>query len=321
MKSDIVFHKGSNDMPAVIFIHGLGMDKDIWIDPSASCILGGIFPLKILLNKRLVERDSGYGGDTIPNRFTKFSTGDQPGDIQTLFYDLKLRGHSVIAWSQKRPAGPIALAVSDLREVLKVANDMTKAGIVLVGHSRGGLVGRRYLLRNDKSIRGLITISTPHKGSSVARIASYLSPLASMIGPLFSGSDKGTLSFTMKRIFDFLKSMALKELLPESNFFKTLKDKPFDRVYYFSVGGTSPTLFSFSNFSIPDIMEKVIPENYYPEEMKKGKGDGLVSAESSRIPWCNEHYNFELNHAEILFDKVVRDIIVKAIDKITLLKT
>jgi hypothetical protein len=67
-------------------------------------------------------------------------------------------------------------------------------------------------------------------------------------------------------------------------------------------------------FSVPDISEKVIPKNLYPEEMKKGKGDGLVSAESSKIPWSNEHYNFELNHAEILFEESVRKNIVKTVE-------
>ena len=59
----------------------------------------------------------------------------------------------------------------------------------------------------------------------------------------------------------------------------------------------------------------MIPENLYPEEIKKGKGDGLVSAESSKIPWSNEHYNFPLNHAEILFDKSIRDKLVEAIER------
>ena len=336
MKLDIAFHKGSNDKPAVIFIHGLGMNKDIWINPSKSLILGGRFPLKILLGKRPLERDFGPCGDTPPKKFARFSTGDPPDYIQTLFDDLRLKGHTVVTWSQERPAGPADFAILELKEVVKIANGMTKAGIVLIGHSRGGLIGRRYLLRKDRSIRGLITISTPHKGSSIARIAGYLTPLVSAINPLFSGGDEGTLSFTVKRIVDFLKSRALKELLPESNFLKSMKDRPFDWVHYVSAGGTNPTLFSLYRlkwdavkegeylrwflrpielFSIPDILEKVIPKNHYPEEITKGKGDGLVSEESSRIPWPHEHYNFELNHAEMLFDKCVRDVLVKTIDR------
>ncbi len=297
MKLDIVSRQGSNDKPAVVFIHGLGMDKNIWVNPSNSRILGGMFPLKILLGKETSE--------------------DQSENIQTLFHDLKAKGYNVITWSQRRPAGPIDSAVKELHEIIIEARKMTKAGIILIGHSRGGLIGRKYLLKKDKSINGFITISTPHKGSTVARIAKYLSPLVSMINPLVPNGDKGTLSFSIKRILEFLKSRALKELLPGSNFFKSLQDEPYNWISYTSVGGTNPTLFSIYNFSFPDVLEKLIPENLYPEEMKKGRGDGLVSAGSSKIPWCHEHYNFDLNHAEILFDNSVRDVLGKIIERLT----
>ncbi len=296
MNLDTVLYKGSDDKPAVIFIHGLGMDKDIWINPSNSRILGGMFPLKILLSERI--------------------SGDQTEGIQTLFDDLRFRDYSVITWSQRRPAGPIDSVVLELAEMVKIARQMTKAGVILIGHSRGGLAGRKYLLREDMSIRGLITISTPHKGSNVAKIAKYFTPLVSMLNPFIPVGEKGTLSFAMKRIVEFLKSRALKELLPESRFIKSLKDVPLEWVHYTSVGGTNPTLFCIYNVSFPDVFEKIIPENLYPEDIKKGKGDGLVSAESSKIPWCNEHYNFELNHAEILFDEGVRGMLLKAIDRV-----
>ena len=296
MNLETVCHEGNLDKPAIIFIHGLGMDKAIWVNPSNSRILGGMFPLKILLNK-------------IPS-------DERPYNLQTLFDDLRLKEYPVITWSQRRPASPINSAVSELSEIVKIAYNLTKAGVILIGHSRGGLIGRKYLLKKDQSIIGLITISTPHKGSSVARVANYLTPVVSILNPLFPVKDKGTRSFAIKRIFEFLRSRALKELLPESRFLKSMKDGPLDWVNYISVGGTNPTLFNLYNFSFPDIFEKVIPENLYPEELKKGRGDGLVSAESSKIPWSHEHYNFELNHAEILFDEGVRDMLVKAIDRI-----
>jgi hypothetical protein len=138
-----------------------------------------------------------------------------------------------------------------------------------------------------------------------------------MINPLVPNGDKGTLLFSIKRILDFLKSRALKELLPDSNFFKSIKDGPLNGVHYASVGGTKPTLFNLYNMSFPDIFERVIPENLYPEEMRMGKGDGLVSAESSKIPWSDEHYNFAFNHAEILFDEDVRDMLGKIVKSIT----
>jgi len=338
MDLDISLNGGSADKPAIIFIHGLGMDKDIWINPSNSRILGGRLSLKIFLGQRPSVKDFGLSRDKPKKETAEFSIGVQPDVITTVFDDLKLNGYTVITWSQEMPSGPIDAAVSELEKVVKFAKEMTKAGIVLLGHSRGGLIGRKYLMRKDRSIIGLITISSPHRGSSIARIACYLKPFASFIGPLFSNADKGTVSSSIKYVLDFLKSKALKELLPGSPFLKSLKDEPFAWIHYISIGGTDPTLFRLYKwhwdsvqegksfrwllqpeelFSIPEIFHKVIPNKLYPEEIRKGIGDGLVTAASSKIPWCDEHYNFNLNHAQVLFDKDARDLLVKAIERIS----
>lgn len=297
MKLDVASQKGSDAKPAVVFIHGLGMNKDIWVNPLNSRILGGQFPLKVLLGEMFP------GEQLVP---------------QTLYDDLRRLDYSVIAWSQKRPARPIDSVIPELDEMVNIAREMTKAGIIFVGHSRGGLIARKYLLEKKIFVKGLITISTPHQGSSIAGIVKYVSPLVSMLDPLIPGGEKGTVFFSIKRIFDFLKSNALKELLPDSNFLKSLKDGPKEGTYYASVGGTNPTLFTFRNLSFPDVFEMIIPQNIYPEEMKNGKGDGLVSAESAVLPWGEEHHNFNRNHAEILFDESARSLLVRVIERLSL---
>lgn len=298
MKLDIASHQGSINKPVIVFIHGLGMDKNIWIHPSDSRILAGTFPLKILLNRRVSQ--------------------DKSGVIATLYDDLKQRDYSLITWSQQRPAGPIASVVKELHEIMKAANELSQAGIILVGHSRGGLIARKYLsATKDTSVKCLLTISTPHKGSSIAGISRYIAPLVSLIDPFIPAGNRGTRSFAIKRTMEFLKSRALKELLPESPFFLSLEDGPLAWVYYASVGGTNPTLFKISDYSFPEMFEKLIPAQFYPEELKQGRGDGLVSAESSKLPWTNEHHVFPFNHAEILFDEGVRDRMVRVIERIS----
>jgi pimeloyl-ACP methyl ester carboxylesterase len=297
MKLDIVLNNGDHNKPAVVFIHGLGMDKNIWADPAKSRILGGMFPLKILLNK--------------------ISFDETSENIRTLFHDLQSGGYPVITWSQKKPAGPMDFAVSELNEIVQLAGGLTKKGVILIGHSRGGLIARKYLMTNTKDIRGLYTISTPHHGSAIAKIGEYLSPLGSLIAPFIPAGNKGLLAGAIKRIADFLRSGAFLELLPESDFFRTLKDGPLTGLSYASFGGTSPTLFYLYTLSFPDILEKIIPAQFYPEELKKGRGDGLVSAESSKFPWAHEHHNVHCNHAEILFEEGMRDRLVKIIGTIT----
>lgn len=285
---DISCYQGDSEKPAIVLIHGLGMDKNIWINPLKSRILGGLLPLHVIL--------------------------DKSRDVRTVYEDIIHEGYSIITWSQKRPMAAMDAVVEELKEVIKIAKGLTKDGIILIGHSRGGLIARRYLLEGDSSILALITISTPHKGTTLSKYAMYLSPFAAKIEPLFSKT-KGQFSLAVRRSLNFLKSEALKELLPDSPFFKTLKDKPRKGVYYLSIGGTYPTLFTMAGIRIPDSLCKVIPKGLCPPELKIGEGDGLVSTASSILSWANEHYNFELNHASILFDKNVREKILGAIEK------
>jgi pimeloyl-ACP methyl ester carboxylesterase len=296
MKLDIVAYQGEAGKPAILFIHGLGMDKDIWINPSNARILGGMFPLKVLLKKCFPDED--------------------PGAARTLFEILRQKGYTVVTWSQKRPAGPIDTAVQELQEVIRIVHAMDHESIFLMGHSRGGLIARKYLAGTNEPVQALITLATPHHGSAVAGIARYVSPLAVWLAPVIPKGEKGTLRFALRRVLEFLRSRALRELLPESGFFQSLDDGPMEGVYYASVGGTSPNLFTLSGIVVPDIFEKIIPATLFPEEMKQGKGDGLVSVESSRLPWCHEHYLFGLNHAELLFDERVSDRVVSIIENI-----
>lgn len=270
------------------------MDKNIWVDPCKSRILGGMFPLTVLLKATVL-------GESRP--------------IQTLFHDMRDRHYPVIAWSQRRQSADIESIIPELAVTVEIARGMSDIGAVLVGHSRGGLIGRKYLTRSDTPVRGLVTISTPHQGSSVARVARYVAPLAALLRPLIPEHDKNLLIRALKRISDFLRSRALQELLPESEFFRTLDDSPRDGVCYISAGGTNPTLFKLSHVSFPGVFERIIPHNLYPVEMRAGEGDGLVSTESSKIPWADEHHAFPCNHAMILFDEDARSVLLNAIER------
>ena len=291
---DTVSFPGNRHLPSIVFIHGLGMDMNIWVSPAQARVLGGLFPLEIMVGS--------YASGT-------------PRVLQTLFHDLKGRGHPVITWSQRGASEMISAVVPELAAIAGMAQKMSDAGIILVGHSRGGLIARKYLLKTDNMVKGLITISTPHRGSALAKIGQYMAPLASLLSPLVNKDSKNTIPRALKRISEFLASEALQELLPASPFFQTLGDSPLPGVSYVSAGGTKPMLFSRSPFSFPGLFEKIIPEQLFPDEMKVGKGDGLVSAESSKMPCANEHFYFACNHAEILFDQDARDTLVRALDR------
>jgi pimeloyl-ACP methyl ester carboxylesterase len=289
---------GGEKRTACIFVHGLGMNKSIWTAPEEARVMGGLFPFTVMLRKK-----------------------DRP--LKTLFHDLGDLGFTVIAWSQSRPVGPIEEAIKELKRVIDFARrEYAPSGILLIGHSRGGLIARKYmegaaspLKAGIKGPVALVTLSAPHHGSDMARWALYLSPLASLLKPLIPEAQRGTLSKALRKIVGFFESRGVRELLPDSEFIRSLRSTPPEgdnnRGIYASAGGTDPRLVKIAgSIALPEALEKIIPEKFRPEEMTAGKGDGLVSLRSSVLPYADEHFSFPVNHAEMLVEPEARRAIV-----------
>jgi pimeloyl-ACP methyl ester carboxylesterase len=291
MKIETIFHRGRRDGPLLIFIHGMGTDLRIWNDPKEVKILGGLYPLKAMFH-------------------------NSDGGMTTLFSDFKELGCSVLSWSQSRPVGPLEIALGELDALIKEYESYTSRGIVLIGHSKGGLIGRRYVEKKGEAVRGLITIATPHHGTTMARWSVLLSPAAASLHKLFGDQGSG-LKKAVKRILGFFSSEGIRELLPDSLLYRELENKGRKDVLYMSIGGTSPDLIRFANISILELFSKIAPERAIPEEMKTGLGDGLVSAASSVLPYADHHYNFKRNHLSLLFAKEVRDLVTDEVRKIS----
>lgn len=290
MKLDAVFQEGRRDLPACVLIHGLGMDKTIWTAPGESKIVGRLFPLRALV------RDTG--------------------ELETLFHDLQKIGHAVAVWSQSRPVGPASVAVDELSSVVDMVSARGYGSVILIGHSRGGLIARKWLseagLKKDVHVKALITISSPHAGSTMAKWAAYLTPFASMIRPLLPETETLKLTSSIRRVLNFIESTAVRELLPESDFLGSLGGSV-QGIGYMSAGGFNPTLVKIDGvLSIPGSLEKIFPGRL-PEEMTTGKGDGLVSRRSARLAFADRHEDFDLNHAEMIVDKSARDAVVEYI--------
>lgn len=271
----------------VVFIHGMGMDLRIWADPGAARVLGGKYPLSAVVGRNARQ-------------------------LRTSFSDLSGQGYPVLAWSQRRPAGPIAAAVEELKVVLDDWHDPHRP-LAIIAHSRGGLVARKYLM-DKRDIKGvLVTIATPHHGSSMARFGAALSPFASAVSLVIGGRKETAPSTPFRRVLAFLGGKGLRELLPESPFFAGLRDERCEGLRYFSIGGTDPHIITVHGVSVTAALRKALPERLIPDELKDGMGDGLVTARSARIPFADEHRDFPLNHLTLLFDADVRSTILSAV--------
>lgn len=308
---DISIHKGLTGKPVVIFIHGLAVNKDIWINPLETKIFAENFPLKYI-----AAAPPEAGASTHKRTIT---SGVIPDSINTLWSVLGGKGYNLVCWSQRRPVGPIALAMEDLMDIKeKVKRLFPKSPFALIGHSRGGLIARKFMESKHPEIRALITIASPHEGSSLSMIGKYLSPLQGVIKNILPRETHGTVAQILKRISDLIEGNVLKELMPGSEFFRQLKDTASKDVIYLSFGGDSPELITIYKWekgntenrpkkllTIPDSLLKFIPALAVPDEITPGKGDIMVTARSSVLPWAADHYNLKANHFTILWDKVV----------------
>jgi len=290
VRLDIRFRKGDKDKPLCVFIHGLGMDADFWTDPARARVLGGRYPLSALLGEDV--------------------------EMRTSYQDFEGLGFSVLTWSQSRPAGPIAAAVRELGQILLKYPEQAHQGVLFICHSRGGLVARKYLEAGADTTRAVLTVSTPHGGTSLARWAAFISPLATAVTRLLKNFDKREADTAFRKILRFLGSSGLKELLPGSDFYKRLRDEKAKGAKYISIGGTDPDLFRALALPLPQLLASAVPEKMFPEEMRDGRGDGLVSVASSVLPYADEHFNFPLNHASIIFHRGVRDLIIAAVQSV-----
>jgi pimeloyl-ACP methyl ester carboxylesterase len=284
MKLDIRFRKGEKGKPLAVFIHGIGMDADFWADPARARVLGGRYPLSVLLGEDV--------------------------EMQTTYGDLGRLGFNLLTWSQSRPAGPIAAAVGELRHILREYSEHAREGVLFICHSRGGLVARKYLEAGADTARAVVTLSAPHGGTSLAKWAAFMSPLAKAVTGLLKNFDTGETDTAFRKILRFLGSSGLKELLPGSDFYGRLRDQKLEGVKYVSMGGTDPDLLRALALPLPQLLATVVPEKMFPDELRDGLGDGLVSAASSVLPYADKHLNFPFNHASIIFDKGVRDFII-----------
>ncbi len=337
--------KGAEEKPILILIHGFGATKKSWTNPYEEFLGKG----KISFDYVLTD----YGGRPSPPYFPlwkfrnyclstplrRFSSRPLP-----LWEFLKDRGYNLISWTQAEPYGPIALAVEELNEIVAESGLIFGIGgrLILVGHSRGGLVARKWIQDHpDKRGRvdGLILLACPNGGSRLADMGNFFTRAVKAIGrfmPRDLSLDGGRISLRVSAFYEeiagLFKGVAVEELSPHSPFILGLKSKEIEEqhnpIRYLNLVGTSTAftkLYRISTrdagelrevISLLDSLPKMIPNAMLPEEIVNEKGDGLVSKERAVIAWMGpgSHKEFDINHLRMLIDPDVRGEIIRFLE-------
>ena len=137
-------HQGQSELPAVVFVHGLGGDWiDTWRHPLASA----------------------------KNMWLHWVGEDSQCDVWTVRYDA-----AISAWVAQ--AMPLTDQADQVADLLATEPGLKGKRLILVGHSMGGLVIKALLVqgrtKSDRRISDFVQrvvaltfVATPHNGSQL----------------------------------------------------------------------------------------------------------------------------------------------------------
>lgn len=259
--------------PLVVLLHGLGGDRNDWMNPFQE----RNWPYDHSQDPG--EMDLGVhdkpplpglpGIDTkyfLSPRLASNSRGVEGSDDRSWWHALQRAGYPVVTYSQVPDLmvpftrGPIA-QFKQFMELLQqdVLSQPEHRGrkVVILGHSRGGLIGRAYLgdaeVKADNkgrfpAVAGLITLSSPHQGSHMAlmddKVINFLNTVQKVVPKLPNDAGNQVIN-TLKAKIDAYVGAHGDEIEPDSPLFRSLQAQEPIRagVRCISVGGTSPRLF------------------------------------------------------------------------------
>jgi pimeloyl-ACP methyl ester carboxylesterase len=324
---DLTVVAGRPDAPLVVLIHGIGGNARHWTDPV------GLDPAETWLFDLGARPEGGRGIASSPPY--------QPGSVTPWTRALGDAGLSCITWSQGRADDLLQYAVTEATGVLAAlearvfapyAADVAANGgavppLVLLCHSRGGLVARAALKQLGEAgvphLRRVITLSTPHHGSYMPKLAATYSDTLS------NAIDFGALGHTLpgpvravveRHLDPLLADLANRvrvallhsfgtlaqgpgfpELDPQSTTLAALADGegPLPGVRYIGFGGTDPTFIHYylceagqtvhllataSAFLVEQLARLPGVADTFGGLAELGAGDSAVGAISSQWP-------------------------------------
>jgi hypothetical protein len=325
---------GDLNKPLVLLLHGDAPDPDGTRTPKDDMVNPGVSGFNHNFGGPF-ESDRDLGWSWYPHVGPYSFVLDALKDVKSWRQILQEKGYRTAAYSQVDPHGYLAGPVAQLTEVISyLRSTYPDARIVLLAHSRGGLVARKFLKENASNpslvgaITGVITLHSPHHGSSLASAAVAVNNAIHSLESVQPG-----VAPALEWLRNVVNYPRFQQMIPPSapggEFLSVLQayEKAWPGVAYATFGGTSVLFSRLLNWMYT--AAGAIPQWHWPPyhlvitqpeapsaspvangqlcasvlgslpELTNGVGDLLTTDNTARLPFATHHTN-PLNHAAAL---------------------
>jgi pimeloyl-ACP methyl ester carboxylesterase len=319
--------------PTVFLLHGTGGDITHMTNPYATGL------------------SHDYGAALPPDRVIGWSWYPGVGpwsfeldplkDVRSWRDALNARGFGTVAYTQTSSMGPLQPAVDQLAElVVSVSGDQPDdATFVLLGHSRGGLLARKFLVdyhpKLTGQVRHVITLHSPNQGDQLALAATSLNAAISNFRSSLGSKGQQALDAALGWLVRWISAPAFAEMEQGSQFLQALAaaETALPNVQYHTFGGTSVVFSRILSWVYT--AGSAIPRWHVPPfrhvitmvellvispiatslpnvvaEISEGQGDILVADVRATLPFAVHRTN-SLSHAEALWDMSLQDQVLE----------
>jgi pimeloyl-ACP methyl ester carboxylesterase len=314
--------EGDAKKPLVVLLHGAGGDKRHMTAPAEA-------PDHNHDHRSPLSDDVTIGFRAYPGvGVWSCCHLDPMKDVGSWQAALSAHQFRTAVYSQVDPLGFLAAPVEELAAVMNTLYESVEGSFVLLCHSRGGLLARKFLKdfpHLTERICKLITLHSPHTGSNIANISVFLSDQIRALEQIVGESAVAALQW----LLEMSEWDAFRELTVGGDFLADLEDgeEPVPWVDYFTFGGVSVRLTRIRSWVYT--LGSAVPQWHIPpfehtrteievpgvspvadslpnviEELSNGRGDLLTADSRTRLPFATHQTN-PISHPEALWDPII----------------
>jgi pimeloyl-ACP methyl ester carboxylesterase len=274
---ELTANPDNSKKPIVLFVHGFAASKYCWLDPD----IGNWGWIKDYKNN---PKPIDFGWHVIPPPpfiIVDWTMSEQlvPKGATEIMDNKNIEW---ITYSQESAFSDIEDSVKELTEIVKkITKIFGKREIIIIAHSRGGLISKRYLdITPNTSVRKLITFGSPFNGTYISSLDIFQLPTKFALNKVRS----------LRKLWDYgqdrkAESVSTKQMKPDSDFLNELKNNGCRKdISYVNIAGSSSHI---TNVYAWRWNISSLKRNYKLAKKKMKEREKLIKQGKPPIDWYN----------------------------------